>query len=205
MPPVNVLLLWAYIAAVLTLLFTPGPVVLLVSGTAARGSYARAFLTALGTHLASLVLIALAIMVLAGAVSLSPFLLNMVALGGSLFITASSLTALRQGAAEPRKGNAQGGFFQGFMTGMANPKDILFFIAFFPQFIAITRDFIASVTILSTLWILLDFSVLSLYIIAIKRWLPVTQSYRFARLSSLILLVIGIAGAGYSFMALRAH
>ena len=71
MAELNLALLSAYVIAVLFLLLTPGPVVLLVTGTAARVGYTRAFLTLLGTNLASLVLITLAVLAIAGAVSLN--------------------------------------------------------------------------------------------------------------------------------------
>jgi threonine/homoserine/homoserine lactone efflux protein len=54
------------------------------------------------------------------------------------------------------------------------------FVSFFPQFIAISRDFTTSITTLCLLWILFDFAVMAGYIVAIKRFLPVTQSRRFA-------------------------
>lgn len=202
MDSINMVLLGAYAAAVLTLLITPGPVVMLVSGSAARGGYRCAFVTLLGTNLASLVLIALAVMVLAGMVSLSAYLLNLVGFAGSLFITLNAVRALLIPAESQMTNRGQGGFVQGFMTGIANPKDILFFIAFFPQFIAITRDFTASVALLSAVWVLLDFSVLALYILAVTRWLPVKQHRDFARFSALVLLVIGVAGGAYSLCAL---
>jgi hypothetical protein len=48
------------------------------------------------------------------------------------------------------------------------------FCLFFPQFIAISRDFTTSITTLCLLWILFDFAVMAGYIVAIKRF-PVTQ------------------------------
>ncbi|MCL6745852.1 LysE family transporter [Kosakonia sp. R1.Fl] len=209
MGSLNAVLLGTYIGVVLTLLATPGPVVALVCAAAARGNHARAFLTLAGTNLASLVLIALAGLTLAGVVTLSAWLLNLVGLVGSLFIAVSAVQALRalrreQGTKMPQKGG-QGGFVMGFMTAIANPKDILFFIAFFPQFTGITGDFTASITVLTVIWVALDFSVLTLYILAVKRWLPTGQSGRFATFTSLILLLIGVSGAGYSLLLLASH
>ncbi|AHJ74043.1 lysine transporter LysE [Kosakonia sacchari SP1] len=205
----NVVLLGTYIGVVLTLLATPGPVVALVCAAAARGSHARAFLTLAGTNLASLVLIALAGLTLAGVVTLSAWLLNMVGLVGSLFIAISAVQALRalrrEKGTEMSQNGEQGGFVTGFMTAIANPKDILFFIAFFPQFTGITGDFTASITVLTVIWVALDFSVLTLYILAVKRWLPTRQSGRFATFSSLILLLIGVSGAGYSLLLLASQ
>ncbi len=135
MVSMNVVLLGTYIGVVLTLLATPGPVVALVCAAAARGSHARAFLTLAGTNLASLVLIALAGLTLAGVVTLSAWLLNLVGLAGSLFIAISAVQALRalrrEKGTEMSQNGEQGGFVTGFMTAIANPKDILFFIAFF--------------------------------------------------------------------------
>lgn len=209
MGSLNVALLGTYIGVVLTLLATPGPVVALVCAAAARGNHARAFLTLAGTNLASLVLIALAGLTLAGVVTLSAWLLNMVGLVGSLFIAVSAVRALRalrgEKGTEMSQNGEQGGFVMGFMTAIANPKDILFFIAFFPQFTGITGDFTASITVLTVIWVVLDFSVLTLYILAVKRWLPTGQSGRFATFSSLILLLIGVSGVSYSLLLLASH
>ena len=62
----NVPLLTAYILAVLLLLITPGPVVALITATAARDGRRRAFATLVGTNSASLVLM-LVRFILAGA------------------------------------------------------------------------------------------------------------------------------------------
>ncbi|CAI8885940.1 LysE family translocator [Kosakonia quasisacchari] len=204
MGSINVVLLGTYIGVVLTLLATPGPVVALVCAAAARGNHARAFLTLAGTNLASLALIALAGLTLAGVVTLSSRLLNLVGLAGSLFIAITAVQALhalrREKGKKISQNGGQGGFVVGFMTAIANPKDILFFIAFFPQFTGITGEFSASITLLTAIWVVLDFSVLTLYILAVKCWLPTKQSGRFATFSSLILLLIGVSGAGYSLL-----
>lgn len=64
----NFTLLAAYSLSVVTLLLTPGPVVALITTTASQHGYRRAFLTLIGTNGASLVLIALAALMLAGVV-----------------------------------------------------------------------------------------------------------------------------------------
>lgn len=209
MGSMNVVLLGTYTGVVLTLLATPGPVVALVCAAAARGNHVRAFLTLAGTNLASLVLIALAGLTLAGVVTISAWLLNLVGLAGSLFIAISAVQALsalrREKGTEMSQNGEQGGFVMGFMRAIANPKDILFFIAFFPQFTGITGDFSASIMLLTAIWVVLDCSVLTLYILAVKHWLPTRQSGRFAAFSSLILLLTGVSGAGYSLLLLLSQ
>ena len=62
----------AYTVSVVLLLLTPGPVVALVTGTAVRHGYRQAWMTLLGTNGASLVLILMATLILAGVISLPP-------------------------------------------------------------------------------------------------------------------------------------
>lgn len=143
----NFTLLAAYSLSVVTLLLTPGPVVALITTTAAQHGYRRAFLTLIGTNGASLVLIALAALMLAGMVSISAIWLGVLGLVGSLYIGVMAINGLRARASNPGLGARKrdnSGLIHGFLTGVANPKDILFFVAFFPQFIAITQDFTTS-------------------------------------------------------------
>ena len=92
----NMTLLSAYILSVMMLLLTPGPVVALITGTAARYGYRSAFATAVGTNGASLILIAVATLMLRGVVSLSPVWLSFIGLAGCGYIGyAVQLTAGR--------------------------------------------------------------------------------------------------------------
>ena len=88
----NLTLLAAYMLAVLLLLATPGPVVALVTGTAAREGSRRAFITVIGTNAASLVLIVLATLMLLGVVALSPVMLSLLGMAGSLYIGWSAIS-----------------------------------------------------------------------------------------------------------------
>lgn len=199
----NLILLSAYILAVLMLLITPGPVVALVTGTAARHGSRRALATVAGTNSASLVLIMLAALMLAGAIAFSPLFLYLLGMVGSLYIgwgAVASLRAIRVDAAgkEADKLRSQGGFRRGFLTGLSNPKDILFFVAFFPQFIAVTPDFTTSILTLSLVWMFSDFTVLSLYILLITRWIPERHSQGIEGISSLFLVAVSLYGIVYN-------
>ncbi|MBK0095865.1 LysE family translocator [Erwinia sp. S63] len=199
----NISLLLTYMLAILLLIITPGPVVALVMGTAARQGYRRAFATVVGTNSASLVLMALAALALTGLVSLNPVNLQIVGLVGSLFIGVIAWRGLRSsGISSLDNAGTQGGFLQGFMIGVSNPKDILFFAALFPQFIAVTPHLSSSLVTLALVWVLFDFAVLTFYIISVKRWLPRPLQQRLERLSMMMLLMIGVAGAVYNFFHL---
>ncbi len=199
----NLALLGTYILAVLMLLLTPGPVVALVTGTAARYGSRKAFATVAGTNGASLVLIMLATLMLAGVVSLSPLLLYLLGTAGSLYIgwgaavSLLSYTGKERIVEQPEMSN-RGGLVRGFLIGISNPKDMLFFVAFFPQFITVTRDFTASIVTLSFVWIVFDFTVLSLYILTVKYWMPERHGRHIEVMSSLFLLGISLCGVVYN-------
>jgi Putative threonine efflux protein len=126
----NIPLLTAYVLAILTLLLTPGPVIALVTRAAARDGYGSAVRTMIGTNLASLTLIACAALMLTGIVALNPHWLAGLGMAGALYIAAIALGSLlprRQPQARPEKElAARSGLIAGFLTGVANPKDILF-------------------------------------------------------------------------------
>ncbi|WMC09691.1 LysE family translocator [Oceanimonas pelagia] len=194
----NLTLLLAYIGAVLLLLLTPGPVVALITGTAARHGARRAFVTVLGTNAASLVLMALAVLMLAGLLTLPEPRLYGLALAGSAYLGVSAWQDLRDSPASAAADATGGGVARGFWTGISNPKDLLFFVAFFPQFISITQNTSVSLLILSGLWVLFDLLVLSLYIWVIGRWMTGKQGKRVGRLSAWLLLLMGMAGVLYN-------
>jgi len=203
----NMTLLSAYILSVMMLLLTPGPVVALITGTAARYGYRSAFATAAGTNGASLILIAVATLMLRGVISLSPVWLSLLGIAGSVYLGYTALqsifSVLPGGSETPApSGEIRGGFLRGLVTGLSNPKDILFFVSFFPQFIAVTRDFTTGVFTLCVVWIIFDFAILSLYILTVKRWMPEKHGRKIEMISSLFLLVVAGAGIIYNITEL---
>lgn len=199
----NLPLLTTYTLAVLLLIMTPGPVVALITGVATRGGSRLAFATLIGTNAASLVLMAAAILMLSGVMSLSELSLALLGIPGSIYIGSIAVQGILSPVAKPEPQSTSGhrGIWGGFITGLANPKDILFFIAFFPQFISVTASFSASILLLALIWIVIDFAVLSFYILAIKRWVKTHHQRAISLLSSWILLMIACASGVYNFWA----
>lgn len=199
----NFSLLMAYSLAVLALIATPGPVVLLVTGAAAREGYASAVRTMIGGNLGSLLLLAAAGAMLTGALAVDPRALTLLAMIGSLYIIWLALAMLREDAVTQQAAKKRSGVMAGFATALSNPKDILFFAAFFPQFIHITDSFGSSLGVLTAVWVLIDLSVLSLYILAVRRWLTARCAKRLTRVSALFLLLLAIYGLGYNVWQLH--
>lgn len=201
----NLPLLSTYTLAVILLIMTPGPVVALVTRIAASSGSRRAWATVIGTNAASFVLMGLAILMLSGVMTLSTLSLALSGLPGSFYIGYLALQGIRTPAGTPSPSpvvSHRSGVWGGFMTGLSNPKDILFFVAFFPQFITVTSSVPASVLVLAVIWLVLDFAILSCYILAIKYWVSPRHQRAITLISSWILLMIACAGAVYNSLTI---
>ncbi|MFA8394004.1 LysE family translocator [Burkholderia ubonensis] len=200
-------LLSAYLAAIVLLIATPGPVVMLVVGTVARRGFRQGVLTAMGANAASLVLIALAMLMVFGVVLVSERLIKWLHVLGCVFIAVLAIRTLHgewrarrvrsggDGEPEPApKSRRLPGVVRGFLVGISNPKDLLFFVAFFPQFVGITPDSRASLAILAALWIAVDFTILTGYMAAVNHPLIHRKQRWITASSAGVLLVIALAG-----------
>lgn len=167
-----------YCLAVVVLIATPGPVMLLVASAGLSGGYRKALATIFGTNLASLILIVVSVLVLKGILNIDPIWFNWVKILGCLYIAYLGIAILReasQGAQDPTSTTSStqnvlgGGFKQGFWVAISNPKDIVFFASFFPQFITVLGGMNQSLSLLTLTWIVLDFATLSLVYLGFNR------------------------------------
>ncbi|WP_193073625.1 LysE family translocator [Pseudomonas sp. FME51] len=206
----NYPLLLMYVASITLLIATPGPVVALVISDASRYGFAHAFRTVLGTNLASLLLIGSAALVISGLLSVNDLWLRWISLLGCVFIGWIAFKALRSefagtgaetnSAASRLVAKPQFPALNGFLVGVSNPKDIVFFIAFFPQFIGITRTAPLSLAILTAVWVILDLLILVAYIAAMKGGFFQRKKRMISILSAGFLLVIAAVGFCYSLL-----
>lgn len=202
----NTALLATYALTVLLLIATPGPVVALVLAAATRQGARRALMTAVGSNAASLILIAVAAWTLVAGAALDPAWLLGLSLAGCLYVgylgletvrSASSLPATSGAPSTPGRTSASArssGLRRGFLVGLCNPKDILFFVAFFAQFLQVTPTFGASLVVLTGVWVLIDLSVLGLYIALAQRLASAQLARRVSLVSGVALLLIALLG-----------
>ena len=88
-------------------------------------------------------------------------------------------------------------FLQGFSIAITNPKDFLFFLAFFPQFLSISNSLTLSFTLLVILWIALDFSIIITYSLLLQKMIFLRYKHILAIISDYTLMIVGIAGLVY--------
>jgi homoserine/homoserine lactone efflux protein len=133
----NVELFTAYILITIVLIVTPGPIVTLVISTGATLGVRAALTTVAGTTLGN------AILLLAIALGLNWVLGNAVILFevlrwcGAAYLVWLGFHAWRN-AGQARQALSPGGrvhFVRGVLVALSNPKTLVFFTAFLPQFI----------------------------------------------------------------------
>ncbi|OBS37050.1 lysine transporter LysE [Pseudomonas syringae pv. syringae] len=203
----DISLLLIYTFSVIMLIIIPGPVVALVVSTSLACGPKRAVLTALGTNWAALVLVMVSAFILTGTLSVSEQVLNWISLIGCLFIAYMSFQVLEQAlrsapaksdAAPVPKQGKHSGLVTGFLVGISNPKDIIFFVSFFPQFIHVTASFKGSIALLSGIYVILDLTIMFSYIFLMRQKLALKYKRKIEIVSSLTLLLIALAGIFYS-------
>jgi len=196
-----------YVVGVILLVATPGPVVALVIKTSIQSGPRTALMTVLGTNWASLLLIFIAALIINEVVSVDQTLLNLMSTLGCLFLAWVAVEGIVAGftqsgvVSSPQEtGGKRSGFGTGFMVGISNPKDILFFVSLFPQFINISDSVLLSLFILTAIWIVVDFSVLLSYIYLVRGDFGARYGNLISVLSSFFILLFAIAGGVMSAM-----
>lgn len=157
----------AFAVATLVLAITPGPdMALFISRTLAFGR-AHGVVTVLGTSSGLLVHTMAVAAGLSLVVATAPSLFLILKVVGALYLLWLAIEALRHGVSldvkrpRARAPMLRQSFFKGFWVNLTNPKIILFFLTFLPQFVA-TGDPNASFKLL---FLGLEFVIVSLPVV----------------------------------------
>ncbi len=140
-----------FLLSVFLLSITPGPDMAYVVGQSVANGRRAGLISAAGVALGSCTHAVASAIGLTALITASPLMFTAVKylgaiylmyLGGKMVIgTFNSPTPAREEVpAAKRKANARGLLSKGFITTLTNPKVILFFISFFPQFVVTGGD-----------------------------------------------------------------
>jgi homoserine/homoserine lactone efflux protein len=129
----------AYLAACLIIVLVPGPTITLVIATGMRHGTRAALLNVAGTQLGLAVMIAIVGIGLTSLIESMSHWFEWVRLIGVAYLIWMGVQMFRSSGKVDASGAPlvpRGGFFlQGFLVAVSNPKTLIFFGAFFPQFI----------------------------------------------------------------------
>jgi threonine/homoserine/homoserine lactone efflux protein len=139
-PDLQVLL--AYTAAAVVLVITPGPDMTLFLGQTVTGGRARGIAAYLGTSAGLVVHTMLAAFGLSALLAHSPAAFGVLKIAGVAYLLWLAVDALRRGSALTLAPGAQTAqplgqvFLMGVGINLLNPKIIMFFLTFLPQFVS---------------------------------------------------------------------
>lgn len=142
----------AYIAACFLIAVIPGPTVtVIVANSLAHGTRAG-LLNVAGTQLGLFVMMAILVVGLSSVIAAMGWLFDWLRWAGAAYLIWIGYKLLRSPDAlgDPQKAPApHGGFFlQGFLVLMANPKALLWFGAFIPQFVDPAGNYVGQIILL---------------------------------------------------------
>ena len=157
-----------YLSVVVAIIITPGPSALLCMTHGALHGSMRTSATVLGGMLASLSLMALSAVGLGAAIAASNTLFQVIKFAGALYLVCLGIAIWRSSPpalegvgpstnqhefvppALPKL------FRGGFVVGIGNPKDLLFFGALFPQFLDASAPLLPQLILLALTWLVVD-------------------------------------------------
>jgi threonine/homoserine/homoserine lactone efflux protein len=153
----------AFAVASLSLLVVPGPSVLYIVTRSMDQGRAAGLISVLGIHTGSIVHVAAAALGLSAILASSALTYGIVKYVGAAYLIWLGIRALR-GRGEERPDVAERGrslgrvYAQGVVVNVLNPKTALFFLAFLPQFVDLSKGSVPlQVVILGSTFIFLGF------------------------------------------------
>jgi len=193
-----------YTASVALLILSPGPTMLMCVTNAVNHGSRRAMTSVAGSVSAVLGVMLLSAMGLGALLSASEAAFTSLKVVGAAYLIWLGIKTFRSEAAVlgPDAGAATDGpgkptrnfYLQGFLVGASNPKAVLFFAAFFPQFLNPAEPMAPQFAILAVTFMAFEFSVLTFCALSVSRLAPVLRT------SSTVRLINRVSGGLFTLM-----
>jgi threonine/homoserine/homoserine lactone efflux protein len=194
---------WLYVTAVFLISATPGPNMLHVMTQSIHHGPRRAIATMAGLMSAVLLCLIASALGLGALLKASPRLFDGLRYAGVAYLIWLGIKAWRAPLGKAadidtrRAQSLQALYGTGLLTGLANPKLIIFAAALFPQFIDTDRPFATQLTILVVSFVAIEsfwYGAYALGGMKLKRWLEPTNRQRLFNRGTGVLF-IGFGGA----------
>ena len=187
----------AFCLATAALVLLPGPMVtLIVTNALARGTRFGLATTA-GSAIGTSTFLVIGAFGLAPVLALIAQWYDVLRWLGAAYLVYLGVKQFRAASQAPRAGDLRAVFWQGVWVAMLNPKSLLFYVAFFPQFITPDLPIGPQLAVLSASFLIIALAIDSLYAVLAGRLNRVFSNQRWARLRNRILgTVLMATGAG---------
>ncbi len=212
---------WLYVCAITLVIMIPGPLSMYMVSNSLHFGIVRSLPAVAGGTFASVLYLIASATGLGAILTASEELFSVIKLLGAAYLFYLGVTtimdarkahikALQETSVSPESVDlsqleSQGKdskhflfmFKKAFLLGASNPKDILFFMAFLPQFISQDRPLMVQLFVISATWILVDFLCKLFYggtANVIKPFITsAANKFRFDVLTGGIFIVAGVA------------
>ena len=142
----------AYVAACILITIIPGPTVTLIIANSLTHGTRAGLLNVAGTQLGLAIMLGVLLVGLSSIIATMGVWFDWVRIAGAIYLIWLGWKLLRANAGFGEVGRTpkpRGGFFlQGFLVLMSNPKALLWFGAFIPQFVDPAGNYVAQIMLL---------------------------------------------------------
>jgi threonine/homoserine/homoserine lactone efflux protein len=195
----------SFMIATLITLLTPGPVMAIVAHNTVRNGASGGLLTAIGIGFGELCLLAATSIGLLISGELLPALFRWLSLAGALYLIVLALGALRARSSPARRRvevRPRKAILDGLTVAFGNPAALIFYAAFFPQFIDPERPIAEQMLVLGAIYLFTTLAFDLACVLALARIRFSVDHPRFgglAQLGSVVvyLSIAAIAVAGF--------
>ena len=172
-----------YLAAVALLVLSPGPTMLMCITTAIHHGPRKAMLSASGSVTAVLGVMLLSALGLGALLAASEVAFAIAKLLGASYLIALGLKTFRSEGTVLANDSVSGSspinnrssYLRGFLVGASNPKALLFFAAFFPQFLNPAAAFAPQFAILALTFVAVELTMLTACSLGVSRIAPLLR------------------------------
>lgn len=170
-----------YVAAVALLIVTPGPTMLMCMTNALNHGPRRAMTSVGGAVTAVLCVMVLSAMGLGALLATSETAFTAVKVAGAAYLVWLGIRTFRSDAIlkvaeDGTRASGRSFYLQGFLVGASNPKAVLFFAAFFPQFLDPAAPVVPQFAVLALTFVAFEFTVLTFCALGVARLMPLLRS-----------------------------
>jgi threonine/homoserine/homoserine lactone efflux protein len=198
---------FAFVAACIALALLPGPIVTLLIANGLRHGTRAALTNILGVQAGLLIVIGILAVGLTSLMATMGYWFDWVRFAGAAYLVWLGIKLIRvpvEGVnADAPPPPPRGGFFlQGFVVALSNPKLLVFFGAFIPQFMDMSKDHLSQVLLLGITFMVLAGLTDGIYALLASR----ARSFFSARRTRLVSRISGgfMVGGGIWLALTRA-
>lgn len=189
----------SYVVACLLIVIVPGPTVTVIIGNSLRHGVRAGLLNVAGTQIGLMSMIAILVLGFSAVVAAMSGAFDILRLLGAAYLIWLGLRMWRSKgelAGAPARARPKGSFvLQGFIVIWSNPKALLFFGAFIPQFVNPAGDAALQIALLGLIFMILATISDGLYAIVAGRarsWLSAARVRVTERIAGMLLIAGGL-------------